>query len=233
MAEDRPETSGTETEDAELKDAERREALARADKAEVDLQSALLSLEVEVNEARDDEASDLAHRTYVFRWEIDAEEEHIAACRSTLRRWQRLDDEAEEPNRPYTLVIKSPGGDVFDGLFLFDELRSIAASGHRLTTVIRGYAASMAGFLAQAGDHRVMGPNAYLMLHPASSGAIGKVADLRTEADLTEQITRQMCDVYAERSTMSADEIYDRISRGDWWLRAEEALRLGFVDEIG
>lgn len=244
-----------ETTDPAKAEAERRSAVADATRDEVEAryadQKARLELRrleaetieaeaerdktlIEVEEARQeyrtDAAGDQENRVYNYPFDVNANA--VEAMRTTLRRWQRLDAEDGRHGREYTIVFNSPGGDVFAGWALFDELRATSNAGHPITTVCRGMAASMGGILIQAGDHRVCGPESYLMLHEVSAGAIGKVSEMADRTRLAERLTEQACAVFARRSTMSADAIYEKMKRTDWWLSADEALKLGFVDEV-
>src|SRR5690606_3466048 len=137
------------------------------------------------------------------------------------------------PCAEITLIFNSPGGSVFDGFALFDKLRSLSARGHRIVTECHGMAASMASILMQAGDHRVMGPESFQMLHETSSGAIGKASELSDTADLAKRLTRRAAEIYARRGAVSADEFFERMQRRDYWIDAEECLELGLIDEIG
>ena len=62
--------------------------------------------------------------------------------------------------------------------------------------------------------------------------AVGKASEMRESADYVERISKDISKIYAKRSTMTASEIYDRMHRREWWLSAEEALSISFVDEI-
>jgi ATP-dependent protease ClpP protease subunit len=91
----------------------------------------------------------------------------------------------------------------------------------------------MGGLIAQAGDVRQIRRHSWLHIHEASAGAWGKASDMKESAEYIERITRDMAEIYANRGAVkSAQEIYDRIERREWWLSAEEALAEGFVDEI-
>lgn len=59
-----------------------------------------------------------------------------------------------------TLNIHSPGGDVFDGIAIYNLLSKYPA---KITVHIDGLAASMASVIAMAGDRIVMPENAIMM----------------------------------------------------------------------
>lgn len=142
----------------------------------------------------------------------------------------------QEPNARLELRISSPGGSVFDGLALMDMMKFARSRGNHLTVVIQGMAASMAGIIAQAADHRVIARDAYLMIHTVSQIVVARMdtAAFTDEAELCKRLTLQGCQAYAERSggKWTAEALYDKTLRKDWWLTAAEALAEGFVDEI-
>lgn len=139
---------------------------------------------------------------------------------------------AANPKGPITFIISSGGGGVFDGYVLFDQLRALSEAGHHITTVIRGIAGSMAGVLSQAGDTRIMGPEAYIVIHEASMGAWGKASDLGESVELLKRLCRQSEEVYARRSTLTAAQIRARSVKTDWYINAKQAKEFGFVDQV-
>ena|SRR5690625_2312645 len=136
------------------------------------------------------------------------------------------------PGSPILVDFNSPGGSVLDGLAWYDELRRLSGRGHHLTTRVAGVAASMAGILLQAGDTRIIGPKSWLHLHEVSTVAIGKAAELMDEAELAKRLTRQACDIYAEKSNQTSDQVWDLMYRKEVWLTPEQAKGYGFVDFI-
>ncbi len=149
-------------------------------------------------------------------------------CMDTLGQWVREDSERE-----IQIVFNSPGGSVMDGLALYDYMESLRnASDVKFTTIVLGTAASMAGVLLQAGDKRVMGKHAYLMIHEIQSGVIGSMSEIEDASTFTKRLQDRILDILNERSTLDRSEIKDRWERREWWLDADEALELGFCDEI-
>lgn len=136
------------------------------------------------------------------------------------------------PGCDIVVDINSGGGSVFAGLDLFGVIREASKRGHKVTTIASGFTASMGGVLLQAGDVRQIREDSHLHLHEALAGGQGNASDLTDVAELLTRLTRQMVEIYARRSILTADAIHDRIKRQDWWLSAEEALAVGFVDEI-
>lgn len=124
--------------------------------------------------------------------------------------------------------INSPGGDVFDGIAIYNALRAHPA---RITTRVDGIAASIASVIVQAGDHRVMLSGSQMMIHEAWGLAIGPAADMREMADLLDRQTANIANIYAERSGGDAAEFRERMT-DETWLTAEEAVEAELADEV-
>lgn len=193
-------------------------------KLQIDTERSALELESFRRRETEDEAED-ARRHYTFYARV--EEESVQACMKTLTSWS-----TRAPGSSLTVTFNSPGGSVHDGLALFDFLRHLRAEGHHLTTVALGRAASMGAVLLQAGDHRVVGANAFVMLHEVSSGSAGKVSELEESIELSKRLQKRLLVILAERSTMTMTAIQRKWARRDWWLDAEDAVSLGFADEV-
>lgn len=214
--------------------AARSAALAR--QAEADAERALIELERErERRARELVKDDWHDRVYRYIGTID--DSGVRACISQLNAWHR-----EDPGCDMTIMVDSPGGAVIPGFHLFDHICELRTAGHRVTTVTRGYAASMAGILLQAGDRRVMGPNATLMIHEVSFGALGKISDVEDTTDFARLLWNRALDIFAERCAaadpvtatkrLTRRALETRSRRKNWWIRAADALTYGLVDEI-
>src|SRR6266536_1902400 len=90
--------------------------------------------------------------------------------------------------------INSPGGDVWDGLAIYNSLRNHPAE---ITTYVDGLAASAASIIVQAGDHRVAAKASEVMIHEAWGLVVGNAADMRDTADRLDQASGVIAGVYA------------------------------------
>lgn len=152
----------------------------------------------------------------------------VAGCMDALTQWFR-----EDPDKPITIVFNSPGGDVIEGLALYDQIHMLRNEGAKVDTHTLGQAASMGGVLLQAGETRHMSPHAYMLIHEVSGGAIGNASELADQYEFITRLQDSLVHILAERSKLTPEEIQDKWKRKDWWLDAREALDLGFVDVIG
>lgn len=124
--------------------------------------------------------------------------------------------------------INSPGGDVFDGIAIYNALRSHPAT---VTTRVDGIAASIASVIAQAGDRRIMQPAGQMMIHNAWGYTVGDNRDHADMADLLRQQDAVIAGIYASRSGRDADR-FRELMDAETWLTAEAAVAEGLADEI-
>ena len=130
------------------------------------------------------------------------------------------------------LRINSPGGDVFDGLAMFNALREHPA---RIVTHVDGLAASMASVIALAGDEVHMAENAFLMIHHPWAITIGNAGDHRKQAETLDKIGDSLVKTYVSqaqsRDGADADQVRTWMDE-ETWFTAEEAKEAGFADVV-
>jgi ATP-dependent Clp endopeptidase proteolytic subunit ClpP len=124
--------------------------------------------------------------------------------------------------------INSPGGDVFDGIAIYN---AIAQRPGPVTTVVDGLAASAASFIAQAGKKRVVSPGSMMMIHDASGLCIGNAADMRELADLLDQVSGNLADIYAAHAGKTASAWRDAMKTESWY-NAAQAVDAGLADQL-
>jgi len=127
-----------------------------------------------------------------------------------------------------TVRINSPGGDVWDGMSIFNMLSQYQAT---TTVVIEGIAASVASVIAMAGDSVKAAELSQIMIHDSWTIAMGNEQQLRELADVLAKIDTQIAEVYAKRSGKSED-YFRELQNKDTYLTAAEAKDIGLVDEI-
>lgn len=134
---------------------------------------------------------------------------------------------------PITIILDSPGGDVYRGFNLVDVIEKIKTP---LTIHIMSMAASMGLHIAIAGHNN---PNVKTVCHPFSvgllhsgsgsvSGTAHTVRDLFNFSQKYEEKIKQ----YVLSHSNIDEEMYEKVYRQELWLDADEMLRLGIVDEI-
>lgn len=210
---------------AKLRAMEARKAEAEAIREEHTAEMVAISRRDAEREEREYAARD--YRNHVYQFDSSFNPTTVKACISILTAWSRM-----EPGCDLTLVFNSPGGSVIDGFALWDFLASLKRNGHHLTTICRGMAASMAGILLQAGDVRIIGSESVLLVHEISFGAGGKIGEVEDEVAFAKMLTQRVLRIFAKKTHLSEAQIDRRWKRKDWWLDSDEALKLGFADEI-
>lgn len=126
------------------------------------------------------------------------------------------------------IFINSDGGDVFAGQAIYSMLVRHKAVKN---VYIDGLAASIASLIAMAGDKVIMPANAMMMVHDPWTIAMGNANDFRKLADDMDKIRDAMLVTYETKTGMERQEIIDLLD-AETWMTAEEAVKMGFADEI-
>jgi ATP-dependent Clp endopeptidase proteolytic subunit ClpP len=127
--------------------------------------------------------------------------------------------------------INSGGGNVVEGLAIFNALQRAKDGGRTVRVYIDGLAASMASVLACAGDEILMAENALIMIHNPWDGCWGDAADLRAHADRLDLLRDQIVGIYAKRTGMAVDAL-QALMDAETWFDAETALASNFVTGV-
>lgn len=129
---------------------------------------------------------------------------------------------------PVTVNVNSPGGDMFEGLAIYNLLREHDGE---VTVKVLGLAASAASIIAMAGDTVQIARAGFLMIHNAWVLAAGNRHDLREYADTLEPFDRAMADIYAARTGEDA-EAMAKLMDAETWIGGSDAIEQGFADEL-
>jgi ATP-dependent protease ClpP protease subunit len=124
--------------------------------------------------------------------------------------------------------VNSPGGDLFEGMAIYNLLRD--HKGH-VTVKVLGLAASAASIIAMAGDEIQIARAGFLMIHDTWVVAVGNRNDLREIADMLEPFDAAMADIYAARSGLDADEV-QKMMDAETWIGGTSAVEQGFADGL-
>lgn len=126
------------------------------------------------------------------------------------------------------VMINSPGGDTFAGQAIHTMLSRHPA---QVNVYIDGLAASIASLIAMAGDRVIMPRNAMLMVHDPFTSAEGNAREFRQLAEALDTIREAMIAAYQRKTEMDHDELV-ALLEAETWMTAEDAVRMGFADEI-
>lgn len=124
--------------------------------------------------------------------------------------------------------IASMGGEVFDGIAIYNALRTHPAT---INVQVDSLAASIASVIVQAGDIRNMLTGSQMMIHNASTLVFGDAEELREAADVTEKQDGIISEIYAERSGIAAEKFLELMAAGTW-MDAAEAVEAGLADAV-
>ena len=108
------------------------------------------------------------------------------------------------------VYINSPGGDMFEGIAIYNRLREHPK---KVTVKVIGLAASAASIIAMAGEERLIAKSAFLMIHNCWSYFVGNRHELRSIADQLEEFDTSMRDVYIDTSGTPEKDIEEMMDR--------------------
>ena len=124
------------------------------------------------------------------------------------------------------LRINSPGGDVFDGITIYNRLKQHKA---KIVVYVDAMAASIASIIALAGDEIIFGEGASMMIHKPWTRATGNSNDIMNVVDRLDEVEEQLVGIYARRTGMERAELKDLMAK-ETWFDAEQAIEAGFAD---
>lgn len=141
-----------------------------------------------------------------------------------------------------TLLINSPGGDVFAGSAIRSQIQSEQAQGRTFTAHIIGLAASAAALIALAPTRTIIADTGMIMIHRASLGydawGWGNQEDLQVVINQLEsykaslrEIDRAQIKIFQERTGLEREQVQELL-RKESWFNAESALEKKFVHAI-
>eukprot|EP00041_Stephanoeca_diplocostata_P022095 m.523819 g.523819 ORF g.523819 m.523819 type:complete len:244 (-) comp21979_c0_seq12:2507-3238(-) len=138
--------------------------------------------------------------------------------------------ESENPDKPISMYINSPGGSVTAGLGIYDTMQYVKPE---IATLCVGQACSMGSLLLAAGapGKRSALPNSRIMVHQPSGGASGQATDIQIQAEEIQKLKRRLNEIYVDHTGKTYDEIELALER-DRFMSAEEAKEFGLVDTV-
>ncbi len=138
--------------------------------------------------------------------------------------------EGQDPDKDISLYINSPGGNIKDGMAIYDTMNFIRCD---VSTICMGMAASMGSFLLAAGakGKRLALPNSEIMIHQPLGGTQGQASDIKIQADHILYIRNKMNTLLAEMTGQSIETI-ERDTDRDNYMTPEEAVKYGLIDKV-
>lgn len=131
-------------------------------------------------------------------------------------------------DREVTVYINSPGGDMFEGIAIYNRLREHS---QKVTTKVLGMAASAASIIYLAGTERQVASSAFLMIHNCWTFLSGNRHYLRDVADDMQEFDSAMADLYAETSGQAVDDMAELMD-DETFIRGKRAVELGLATSV-
>jgi ATP-dependent Clp endopeptidase proteolytic subunit ClpP len=126
------------------------------------------------------------------------------------------------------LLINSPGGEVFEGVAILNQLRAHPA---KVVAVVEGVAASAASFIAVGVDECVMAPNSELFIHDAWGVCVGNAQDMRMMAEDLDRFSDNIASIYQAKAGGTLEDWRAEMARERWY-SAADAVEAGLADRI-
>lgn len=124
-----------------------------------------------------------------------------------------------------TVNLNSPGGDMFEGIAIYNLLREHPA---RVTVKVMALAASAASVIAMAGDEVMMGTGSFLMIHNSWGVVVGNRRDMGEAVQLFEQFDSALTDIYVARTGAERQRVVDMMD-AETFMAASMAIDEGFA----
>ena len=159
--------------------------------------------------------------------------DEINSAVSNIITSQLLYLEMQNPDKPITMYINSPGGSVYDGLAIYDTMQYISCP---ISTMCTGLAASMASVLLCAGENgkRYALPHSRVMIHQPMGGVHGQASDIEITAKEILKLKDELYQIISDHSGQTIEKIRQDADR-DHWMCAQEALeygKFGLIDKV-
>jgi ATP-dependent protease ClpP protease subunit len=130
-------------------------------------------------------------------------------------------------NGPLEVHLNSPGGEVFDGIAIYNTL----LARHDVTMKIDGLAASIASVIAMAGNPVEIARNGQMMVHDGFGMAIGTAQDMRDLAELLDRTSNNIAGIYSDHTGRPV-AYWREIMKAETWYSSDESVDVGLADRI-
>ncbi len=131
---------------------------------------------------------------------------------------------------PISIILDSPGGDVFAGFAIHNMIRAAVVGGTEVNIIGKGLMASMATVILQAGSRRLALPHTQFLVHEVSQSIFEiteKVSETEERVEESKRLNRIVMGIIAQRVGMNVDELIKLSKKKDCWFDGNGALKLG------
>ncbi len=154
---------------------------------------------------------------------------------SVKRAVEQLRGFASQGREPITLYLNTPGGNVTDGLALYDVVSHLVVQGIEVSIYVQGMAYSMGSVVLQAASpgRRFAFPHSWIMIHePAKWAGWQSTSSAAQHLDRLKAMQAQIYRILSARSGQPLKQIIRDTKRTDFYLDAGKALAYGVIDAI-
>jgi ATP-dependent protease ClpP protease subunit len=127
-----------------------------------------------------------------------------------------------------TVSLNSPGGEIFDGIALYNHLANHRA---HITVRVEGIAASIASVIAMAGDDIQIPENAMIMVHNPWAITLGDAEEMRKMADVLDTMRTAILSAYRKKTGLEDAELIEMMD-AETWMLGPAAIEKGFADTL-
>ncbi len=138
--------------------------------------------------------------------------------------------EKEDSTKDIDIYINSPGGNILDGLAIYDTMQHIKP---RVSTICVGLSASIATVILSGGHKgsRFALPNSRILIHQPFGRAQGQASDIEILMREAKFHKEKIFRILEKHTTTAYDKIVEDCQR-DFWMSPEDSLEYGLIDEI-
>lgn len=144
-----------------------------------------------------------------------------------------LDTSAPSLDKPITIQMNNPGGEVVHGMAIYDAIRLCQ---NHVTVIVYGRAMSMGSIILQAADERIMTENSKFMIHYGYFGLSDHQKTVYQWVDESRKYDSWMEGMYLERikekHPLFTHGELEKMLNFDTILTAQETVELGLADRV-
>jgi ATP-dependent Clp protease protease subunit len=157
----------------------------------------------------------------------------FAMAEVAIRGLMTLDAAAPDGDKPITIVMNNPGGEVYHGMAIYDAIKSCK---NYTTILVYGHAMSMGSIILQAADERILAPHATVMIHVGTDGAYDHAENFQRRAVEGRRMDKITHDILLarirEKHPKFTEKKMKKLLDFDTYLDARAAVDLGLADGI-
>ncbi len=138
--------------------------------------------------------------------------------------------DSDDPEKPITILINSPGGSADDGFAIYDMIRFIRPPVRIVSVGLSASAATVIMLAADKGSRFAL-PNARIMIHQPSMRYMGVAEDVKRTAEQILKLRERINELYAQETGQALEKVVEDTDR-DYWMSAQEAVEYGLINRV-